>query len=175
MFHKHDDRLQRLNEELLAEDEEYYEEEYDESDELSEADLAELLGEEEEELPFFQNHANGYGRDIRNYANHYGKGSPTRFDDEDMQEYDDLEDEEFLYRDDYRHAKKHKKKEAPQQKKGGILWAVLAIIELIAIGGILAGFAVTLPILAIMLLLLTSADIVFAEIPRNTPLARFCG
>ena len=38
-------------------------------------------------------------------------------------------------------AKKHKKKEAPQQKKGGILWAVIAIIELIAIGGILAWWA----------------------------------
>lgn len=36
-----------------------------------------------------------------------------------------------------------------------------------AIGGILAGFAVTLPILAIMLLLLTSADIVFAEFITN--------
>ncbi len=36
-----------------------------------------------------------------------------------------------------------------------------------AIGGILAGIAVTLPILAIMLLLLTSADIVFAEFITN--------
>ena len=144
MFHKHDDRLQRLNEELLAEDEEYYEEEYDESDELSEADLAELLGEEEEELPFFQNHANGYGRDIRNYANHYGKGSPTRFDDEDMQEYDDLEDEEFLYRDDYRSAKKTKKKadkadRKEKRKKLGL--AIIALLELIAIIGILVWWA----------------------------------
>ena len=142
MFHKHDDRLQRLNEELLAEDEEYYGEEVDEEEDLTEDDLAELLGGEETEEPLFcRNHANGYGKDIRNFANQYGKGSPREFDTDDFGEEYDLEDEEFLYRDDYRQAKKHKKKEAPQQKKGGILWAVIAIIELIAIGGILAWWA----------------------------------
>ena len=144
MFRKHDDRLQRLNEELLAEDEEYYEEEYEDTD-LTEEDLAELLGEEEpeEEIPFFQNHANGYGKEIRNYANHYGKGSPKQFD-YDTEEEETLEDEEFLFRDDYKTAKKAKKKEERQErkekrKKLGL--AIIALIELIAIVGILAWWA----------------------------------
>ena len=146
MFHKHDDRLQRLNEELLAEDEEHYEEEYEEADDLTEDSLAELLGEEEaEEEPLFcRNAANGYGREIRNFANQYGKGSPKEFSDGYFDEDEDLEDEEFLYRDDYRRAKKHKKKakkEAKAEKKGGIGLVLLAIIELTAIIGILAWWA----------------------------------
>lgn len=145
MFHKHDDRLQRLNDELLAEDEEYYEEEFEDTD-LTEEDLADLLGEEEpeEEIPFYQNHANGYGKEIRNYANHYGKGHPKQFDDEMPEEEEDLEDEEFLYRDDYKSAKKAQKKEERQQrkekrKKLGL--AIIALIELIAIIGILVWWA----------------------------------
>ena len=150
MFHKRDDRLQRLNEELLAEEEEYiedYEDEYDE--EPDETDIAELLGEEEDEAEentiFYRNHANGYGADIRNYTNRYGKGNPLQFDDEEYGEDDDLEDEEFLYRDDYRRAKKHQKKTKRAEKKAArkertvkLGLAILALIELIAIGGIIA-------------------------------------
>ena len=148
MFHKRDDRLQQLNQELLAEEEDYiedYEGEYDE--ELDEDDIAELLSEDaddEEEL-FYRNHANGYGSEIRNYANRYGKGSPLRFDDEEYEEADTLEDEEFLYRDDYRRAKKNQKKarraqkkEKRKERKGKLGLAILALIELIAIGGIIA-------------------------------------
>ena len=46
MFNKRNDRLQRLNDELLAEDEEYYEEEYEED--LEEADLSDILEEDGE-------------------------------------------------------------------------------------------------------------------------------
>ena len=143
MFHKRDDRLQRLNEELLAEEEDYFEE-YEEDEDLDEADIAELLGEEEpEEELFYRNHSNGYGADIRNYANRYGKGSPLEFDTDDMEE-EDLEDEEFLYRDDYRQAKKQQKKAkraAKKERKGKLGLAVLAFIELVAILGILAWWA----------------------------------
>jgi len=153
MFHKRNDRLQRLNEELLAEEEEYteeYEEDCEEDDDLDEADIADLLGEEadeEENAIFYRNHANSYGADLRNYANRYGRGSPAEFDDGDLEE-DDLDDEEFLYRDDYRRAKKHQqkakraeKKAKRKERKGKLGLAVLALIELIAIGGILAWWA----------------------------------
>ena len=144
MFRKQDDRLRQLNEELLAEEEDYEAYEEYEEDELDEDAIAELLGEEadeqEEAEPFYRNHANGYGKEIRNYANRYGKGSPTRFDDEDFDE-EELEDEEFLYREDFRKASKKKKKAERAQrkerrKKLGL--AIIALVELIAIGGILA-------------------------------------
>lgn len=137
MFHKRDDRLQQLNEELLAEEEDYiedYDGEYDE--ELDEDDIAELLSEETDDAEelFY-----------RNYANRYGKGSPLRFDDEEYEEEDNLEDEEFLYQDDYRRAKKNQKKarraekkEKRKERKGKLGLAILALIELIAIGGIIA-------------------------------------
>jgi len=136
MFHKRDDRLQQLNEELLAE-EEYEEEEYvEEFDDLEEADIAGLLGEEadEEDEVFFRSHSSRYSR-----------GNPSVFDAEDFPEDDDLEDEEFLYRDDYRRAKKNQrkairaeKKAKRNERKGKLGLAILALIELIAIGGILA-------------------------------------
>ena len=157
MFHKRDDRLQRLNAELLAEEEDdYTEEDYEEyeeydEDELDEAAIAELLGEEtetQEEQLFYRNQANGYGSDIRNYANRYGRGNPTVFEDEEDAEADDLEDEEFLYRDDFRRAKKQQKKAKRAEKKakrkerkGKLGLAILALIELIAIVGILAWWA----------------------------------
>lgn len=147
MFRKHDDRLQRLNDELLAEEEDFYEEEYEDEDELSLDRIDELLGDEEDEEEqelFYRNHANGYGADVRNYANRYGKGSPSVFDDEDFEEEEDLEDEEFLYRDDYRKAKKNqkkRKKEEKKQKKFSLGLMLIAIIELIAIGGIIAWWA----------------------------------
>ena len=141
MFQKYDDRLQRLNEELLAEDEEYYEEdcEASEYEELSEYDLEELLDEAEEEIPDSREPV----QTVRNYANQYGKGRPKTFDADYFDEEEDLEDEEFLYRDDYRNARKHRKKKKAEKasrngKKGGIGLVILAILELIAIGGIIA-------------------------------------
>ena len=139
MFHKRNDRLQQLNEELLAEDEEYieeYDEEYDE-EELDEADIAGLLGEEEDET---DEHLYS-----RNYANRYRSGNPLQFDEAEFNEEDDLADEEFLYRDDFRRAKKQQrkarraeKKAKRKERKGKLGLAVLALIELIAIGGIIA-------------------------------------
>jgi len=136
MFHKRDDRLQRLNEELLAEEEEYfdeYEDEYEDEDDLSEEDLADLLGHEAEDMEEFCPQPN--------FATHYRKGSPTRFDDDEFDEEEYLQDEEFLYRDDYKSAKKAKKKadraeRKEKRKKLGL--AIIALVELIAIGGILA-------------------------------------
>lgn len=151
MFHRNDDRLQRLNEELLAEEdfeEEEYEEYPDEEDELDLEDIGQLLEEEEtaEEQVFYRNHANGYGADVRNFANRYGRGSQKQFDDEeDWEDDDDLEDEEFLYRDDFRRAKKNRrkakraeKKAKRKERKGKLGLALLALLELIAIGGIIA-------------------------------------
>ena len=139
MFHKRNDRLQQLNEELLAEDEEYieeYEDAYD-GEELDEADIAGLLGEEEDET---DEHLYS-----RNYANRYRKGSALQFDESEYDEEDDLADEEFLYRDDFRRAKKQQrkarraeKKAKRKERKGKLGLAILALIELIAIGGIIA-------------------------------------
>ena len=138
MFHKRDDRLQQLNDELLAEEDDYTEE-YDafEADELEEADIAELLGEEDEteEQKLYS----------RNYANRYKRGNPLQFEDTEFEEEEDLGDEEFLYRDDFRRAKKQQrkakkaaKKERRKERKGKLGLAILALIELIAIGGIIA-------------------------------------
>ena len=146
MFSKRNDRLQRLNDELLAEDEEYYEEEYEEED-PEETDLSEILeedGEEEETELFYRNHSNNYGTDVRNYANRYGKGRPKVFDEDEYDEDEELDDEEFLYRDDYRRASRQKKKadranRKENRKKLGL--AIIALVELIAIGGIIAWWA----------------------------------
>ena len=132
MFQKRDDRLQQLNDELLAEEEEYIDQ-YEDED-LDEADLAELLGEEEDgdELLY------------RNHANYYGKGSPVFFDDEEFADEEELDDQEFLYQNDYKQAKKAKKKadkanRKDKRKKLGL--AIIALVELIAIVGIIAWWA----------------------------------
>ena len=134
MFDDPRKELWRLQEQLLAEEEaaeEEYEEEYEEdSDDLDLDAIDELLSEEadeeeEEQELFYRNHANGYGSQVRNYANRYGRGSPKEFDY--LEDEDELSDEEYLFRDDYRKAKR---------KKKNIGWVIIALLEVIAIGAI---------------------------------------
>lgn len=141
MFRKknNDDKLWQLQQELLAVDEEEYEE-FDEED--YEEDLGDLTETEEdeadtieeyfdgdyadqEEEPFYRNHANDYGQQVKNFANRYGRGNPKKFDDDDFFE-EDFDDEDVLYQKDYRKAVKKKKRQ-----NFGL--AVLAILELAAI------------------------------------------
>jgi len=129
MFHKRDDRLRRLNEELLAEEEDYeeeYEEEYGEEELdlaqleeiLDDADLEDCFEEEEEDEPLY-----------RNFANRYGRGSQKTFDDDFDYDDGDFEDEEVLYRSDYKKAKRKKRR-----KNFGLV--LLLILELIAIAAV---------------------------------------
>ena len=140
---KENDDLQRLQRELLAAEDE-------DTTELDLEALEEFLGEEteyeadaqetyeeyfdsqyEEEYtdePFYRNHANGYGSDVKNYANRYGKGSPKKFG-EDVEFDDTFDDSIAVYRDDYRKAKKKK-------KRSNLGLVILAILEIIAIAAI---------------------------------------
>ena len=128
MFQKKPDKeLWRLQQELLAaeeEENEEYEEEYEPEDDL---DLDAILGEEdyepeEESEPVYAN-----------FANHYGRGSQKRFD-EDLDFEEDFDDSEALTREDYR---KYKKK----KRRGNFGLVVLAIQELLCIGAILIWWA----------------------------------
>ena len=136
MFRKHDDSLQRLNEELLAEeeyDEEEYEEEYEDYDEeFAEASEEEEGSEETEDELFYRNHANGYGSGIRNYANRYGRGSPKAFDY--LGEEEELEDEAYLDRKGYRKAGRKKNRK-------NLGWVIIAFLEVLAIAAIAVWWA----------------------------------
>ena len=114
MFRKRqDDELWKLQQELLAaEDEEYEEEdpdfeepEYDEDD-FDEGDIEDCFESDYEEEYgqelFYRNHANDYGGAVRNYANRYGRGSQKRFEDDERFEEEDFADGDVLYRKDYR-------------------------------------------------------------------------
>ena len=150
MFRKksNDDKLWQLQQELLAVDDEEYEE-FDEED--YEEDLGDLTEPEEdeadtieeyfdgdyadqEEEPFYRNHANGYGEQVRNYANRYGRGSPKRFDDDDFFDEDDFADEDVLYKKDYKKAKRKKRRQ-----NFGLV--ILAILEIMGIAAILLWWA----------------------------------
>ena len=146
---KSDEELWKLQQELLAAEEEEFEEE-----DLDLEDLEEYLEEtpenEEEEgyegcftsdyeeeygqEPFYRNHANGYGDQVRNYANRYGRGSPKRFDDDDFFDEDDFADEDVLYKKDYKKAKRKKRRQ-----NFGLV--ILAILEIMGIAAILLWWA----------------------------------
>lgn len=141
MFRKKnsDEKLWQLQQELLAVEEEEYQENFleDEEDDLGE--LTETEEEEagsieeyfdgdyadQEEEPFYRNHANGYGQQVKNFANSYGRGNPKKFDDDDFFD-ESFEDEDVLYQKDYRKALKKKRRQ-----NFGL--AVLALLELMAI------------------------------------------
>ena len=120
MFHRREDRLRRLNEELLAEEEdcEEYEDEELDLEELEEilddADLEDCFEEEEEEDESL----------YRNFNTRYRRGSQKTFD-EDM-EYGDFDEDEVLYRSDYKKAKRK-----ARRKNFGL--TLLLILELMAI------------------------------------------
>ena len=149
MFKKPDKELMRLQQELLAAEEEDLPEEETEELDLEDLDFPEEeeagedyeeyfdsdYEEEYEQEPFYRNHANDYGENVKNFANHYGKGSPKRFEDDDLDfEEADFDDTDVLYRDDYRKAKKKKKR----QNMGLV---ILAILELLGIAAILLWWA----------------------------------
>ena len=135
MFDNPKRALQRLQEELLAEEEDLPEEEYDEEydEDLDAEDIDELLsGEDDEEDDaqelFYRNHANGYGAGVRNYANRYGRGSPRRFEEDEDRE-DAPEEDAVLYRSDYRKARRKTKR----KQLGLVILAALELAAIIAI------------------------------------------
>ena len=143
MFRKKnsDEKLWQLQRELLAvEDEEYeeYDEEYEdelggltETEEEEAGSIEEYFDgddTEEEDIPLYRNHANDYGQQVKNFANRYGRGNPKKFDDDDFFE-ECFDDEDVLYQKDYRKAVKKKKRQ-----NFGL--AILAVLELLAIAAI---------------------------------------
>ena len=137
---KSDEALWRLEQELIAAEEEELEEEESDLEKYLEEEISEeedyedcFESEYEEEYdqePFYRNHANGYGETVKNYANRYGRGSPRRFDDDDFFDEGDFEDGDVLYRKDYKKAKRKKRRQ-----NFGLL--VLAILELAGIAAII--------------------------------------
>ena len=130
MFHNRDKRLQDLNDELLAEEDWLEEEEAEYEEEFDEDLLTEEYDfEEDAQVDFCEEDELEEPPVYRNHANRYGRGSPKVFDFDEYEEEEDLEDEDFLYRDDYKKAKK-------KQKRGNLGLKILAILELIAIAAI---------------------------------------
>ena len=130
MFGRKDNRkLMELQRELLAVEEE---EEYEEYEEES---FDEFLDDPEEDIPeeaeedFTQEYTDDGQGQYPNFANHYGRGSPKRFEDIDFFDEGDFDDGDVLYQKDYRKAVKKKKRQ-----NFGL--GILAILEIIAIAAI---------------------------------------
>ncbi len=131
MFDDPKKELQRLQQELLAAEEEEYGQIPDEMDKLTEdcdrvtdEDYSDLF--QEEPQTFYRNYSNGYGRDVRNFANNYGvghSGALLRESEEYDNEGSDELDGTAIYMDDIRERPRKKK------KKGSILWTLIAIAE----------------------------------------------
>ena len=62
-------------------------------------------------------------------AHRYGKGSPKRFEEDDFFDDEDLEDGDFLYKKDYKKAKRKK-----NRKKFGLF--LLMVLEILGLGAI---------------------------------------
>ena len=133
MFDDPKKELQRLQRELLAEEEDWTEEEYDYDPDLDDdlADIKALLrdnhGEAYEEShrePLYRNYANNYGSQVRNFANQYG--------DEFDEETPEMDDDAALYMDDYRASRKK-----PKEKgiRGLVILACLETLGILAIAG----------------------------------------
>ncbi|MBR5126690.1 MAG: hypothetical protein IKU68_08140 [Oscillospiraceae bacterium] len=124
MFDDPKKELRRLQEQLLAEEEDDYEEYEEEDEDVEDYDddldldaIDELLeDDEEEEEPRYHN-----------FANRYGRGSPKEFDY--LEDDDEFDDDAVLYREDYRRGKRKK-------KKGNLGWVIIAFLEVIAIAAI---------------------------------------
>ena len=130
MFGRKDDRkLMELQRELLAVEKE---EEYEEYEEES---FDEFLDDPEEDIPeeaeedFTQEYTDDGQGQYPNFANHYGRGSPKRFEDIDCFDEGDFDDGDVLYQKDYRKAVKKKKR----QNFGLVILAILEIIAIAAI------------------------------------------
>ena len=125
MFDDPKKELRRLEEELLAAEEESWltDDDLDLDDiqalldgDQEDEDYSDLF-EEVEEMPRYRNYSNNYGR----------RSAAMRFDDEE--ELDDPDEDEVLYKEDYKKAKKAKKKE----NRGLIFLAILETAAILAI------------------------------------------
>ena len=126
MFDDPQEQLRRMQAELLAAEEE------DEYDDLS--DIDDLLQDylDEEDYDQYSEEAEAHPSAYRNYANNYGRRRAARFVDTDSYE-DDLDDAEFLSREDHRKGK---------QSNKGLL--ILICVELVAIAAVLGWWALWL-------------------------------
>ena len=137
MFDDPKKELQRLQDELLAAEEEQWDDlsdiqdlldDYEEEDSID-ALLAEFGGAQEEES-HCQNYANGYGK---------RSGRQAVYEEEEPE----LEEDAVVYRQDPRQAKKAKKEKKQKEKGvGGLIF--LAILETLGILAIAAWWAVML-------------------------------
>ena len=133
---RHEDELWKLQQELLAAEEEECEEneseyeddesEYDDYDELTDEEDFE---EDDDEDFLDPDEAEVYSGPMTRY----GRKSQKRFSQDDLFDDDGFEDEDVLYRRDYRKAKRKKRR-----KKLGLLF--LAILEIIAIIALILWF-----------------------------------
>lgn len=131
MFDDPKKELQRLQDELLAAEDEEWDDLSDIQDLLDdyeEEDSVEAIMEEfgAQEQPRYQNYANGYGR---------ATAAPAYYEEEEPE----LEDDAVVYRED---ARKKKKKDKKEKGVGGLVF--LAILETLGILAIAAWWAVML-------------------------------
>ena len=127
MFRKRsDDELWRLQQELIAAEEDEEDEEYDDPDDWEydeECDDEYDDGEDfEEEEPVRPSHMTRYRR-----------GHPKKFKDRHFFDRSIGDDEDVLYRKDYKKAKRRRRRKAL-----GLM--ILAVLELIAIGALILWF-----------------------------------
>ena len=116
---KYDEDLWQLQQELIAVEEDEEDEIYDEED--YEEDWED---DEEEETEEFG---------LTDYVNSYKRGKPKKFTDKTFFERDIYDDDDVLYRKDYKKAKRKKRRKAL-----GLM--ILAILELVAIGAAILWF-----------------------------------
>lgn len=137
MFDDPRKELKRLQEELLAEEAEYPEEEPETpggfDDELE--DILELIRDEKQDRPreyyqepMYRNFANNYGREqVRNYANNYGRGMSDALMEENVDD-----DDSALYADEY-YDREPRKKKKEKGIRGLVILAVLEVLGIVAI------------------------------------------
>ncbi len=128
MFKRYEDELQWLQEELIAAEEDEYEEiceEYGEDEEFP--------GEESWEEEACEDEEDDMDDAVRMVSHRYGRGSPKRFEDQDFFE-DDVEEDEILYKKDYKKAKRKK-----ARQNFGLV--ILAILEILGIAAVLLWWA----------------------------------
>lgn len=99
--------LRRLQEQLLAEEE-------DEQDEYGET-----CDEEVQQEPFYRNYSNGYGSDIRNFANGYrGEALRDEEDEEYLEDWDtDNAEPHAVYYETRRQRRKRIRREKAEKKQ----------------------------------------------------------
>ena len=131
---RHEDELWKLQQELLAAEEEEYEDdesEYDDSDGLTDEEDFE----DDDEDSFDPDDDEEYEQETlySGPMTRYGRKSQKRFSRTDLFDDEGFEDEDVLYKRDYRKAKRRKRR-----KKLGLL--ILAILELYAIIALILWF-----------------------------------